>query len=560
MALATKCPHCNTVFRVAHDQLKLRGGIVRCGACDEVFDGNAALVEPPPPVSPPLPSTVPPFDARMAALDTRAAQALQPQEEAPLALELGEQAPEDIEALPAPESLAAFEAPPEPKPEPESEPEYGPETKPEQAPSSWPYPAPGSERAPEPQAVAEATPAPPPAPEWPLELDLDVDAAPDHGPALQIEEDTPPALPPASATLLEQELAMEAAPPSDTELADTLETELATLSETVGHTLEPLPDGFPSDDGGRREPTFGPHPDQARDTPATDDDDDADLAALVQLSGAGQDAAMRAAAGAGPDGAAGSAGPAASTHSAGSGDSGAGAGDGAPAEAGAASAADPDVAATNAAALPLSRSAPAGDDAAPAPGGASRAASSAPAAAAEAAPGDEPGFVTRARRRQRYGKATAIAMGAGSVLLLAALGGQVIATFRNPLAASRPQLKPALASACAALGCKIELPTQIDEVSIEQGELQTLSETTFSFTTLLRNQSGTAQAWPHIELKLDDASDKTILRRVFAPRDYLPPNTTPEQGFAPHSEQSVKLYFELAQLKASGYHIAVFYP
>lgn len=45
MALATQCPHCNTLFRVAHDQLKLRGGIVRCGACNEIFDGNAALVE-----------------------------------------------------------------------------------------------------------------------------------------------------------------------------------------------------------------------------------------------------------------------------------------------------------------------------------------------------------------------------------------------------------------------------------------------------------------------------------------------------------------------------------
>src|SRR5215475_11209222 len=46
MALATKCPHCHTVFRVALDQLKLRGGIVRCGACNDIFDGNAALVDP----------------------------------------------------------------------------------------------------------------------------------------------------------------------------------------------------------------------------------------------------------------------------------------------------------------------------------------------------------------------------------------------------------------------------------------------------------------------------------------------------------------------------------
>ncbi len=45
MALATQCPHCGTQFRVAADQLKLRGGIVRCGACQQVFDGNSALID-----------------------------------------------------------------------------------------------------------------------------------------------------------------------------------------------------------------------------------------------------------------------------------------------------------------------------------------------------------------------------------------------------------------------------------------------------------------------------------------------------------------------------------
>src|SRR5574343_366650 len=67
MALATKCPHCNTVFRVAHDQLKLRGGIVRCGSCNEVFDGNAALLAPPAaaplPAAPAAASVAPPVAA-----------------------------------------------------------------------------------------------------------------------------------------------------------------------------------------------------------------------------------------------------------------------------------------------------------------------------------------------------------------------------------------------------------------------------------------------------------------------------------------------------------------
>ncbi|WP_083253648.1 DUF3426 domain-containing protein [Pandoraea sp. ISTKB] len=45
--LATRCPHCHTVFRVVADQLKLRDGLVRCGHCREVFDGRAYLCDPP---------------------------------------------------------------------------------------------------------------------------------------------------------------------------------------------------------------------------------------------------------------------------------------------------------------------------------------------------------------------------------------------------------------------------------------------------------------------------------------------------------------------------------
>jgi predicted Zn finger-like uncharacterized protein len=69
MALATRCPHCQTVFRIVPDQLKLHRGLVRCGHCREVFDGVLHQVEPPmrppsaptpAPVSAPAPETVAP--------------------------------------------------------------------------------------------------------------------------------------------------------------------------------------------------------------------------------------------------------------------------------------------------------------------------------------------------------------------------------------------------------------------------------------------------------------------------------------------------------------------
>ena len=173
---------------------------------------------------------------------------------------------------------------------------------------------------------------------------------------------------------------------------------------------------------------------------------------------------------------------------------------------------------------------------------------------------DEPAFVIQGRRREQSGKALRAAMAIGSVLLLLLLLLQVMTTFRNPLAAQFPQWKPTLVALCKLSGCQVDLPAQIEALSIEQGELQTLKEQTFSYVSLLRNQSRSVQAWPSIELILNDANDKPLLRRVIAPRDYLPATIDVSQGFAPRSEQTIKLYFALDQLTASGYHIAIFYP
>jgi len=42
--LQTRCPHCQTVFRVNETQLAVRDGRVRCGHCQRVFDGRLAIV------------------------------------------------------------------------------------------------------------------------------------------------------------------------------------------------------------------------------------------------------------------------------------------------------------------------------------------------------------------------------------------------------------------------------------------------------------------------------------------------------------------------------------
>jgi len=372
MALATKCPHCNTVFRVAHDQLKLRGGIVRCGACNEIFDGNAALIEP---VLPPLPQASP---------DT------------PLDLEL------DIE--PAPADIAG--------PEPVVQPEFAAE--PDHLPADAVLPEPAEHD----PVTEEASTLPEP------RLDSDFDLPSEHIVAVALD---------------------------DVHGFDEIEPE--------------------SD-------------------PAHSDDDNADFeatriaadAAAAELLTGGPESALLAAG------------------------------------AGAAATAD------------------------------------------ETHEEDQPEFIRQANRREHLGRNARVVMRWGTPLLAILLLVQLGTTFRNPLAARYPALAPALSALCAPFMCKVELPMQIDTLAIEQGELQTLSDNTFSFATVLRNGSRTAQAWPHIELVLNDTADKPVLRRVFAPRDYLGNPADLKQGFRPRSEQPVKLYFELARLKASGYHIAIFYP
>lgn len=46
MSLNTRCPACETVFKVVPDQLKISSGWVRCGRCAEVFDAATHMLAP----------------------------------------------------------------------------------------------------------------------------------------------------------------------------------------------------------------------------------------------------------------------------------------------------------------------------------------------------------------------------------------------------------------------------------------------------------------------------------------------------------------------------------
>ncbi len=174
---------------------------------------------------------------------------------------------------------------------------------------------------------------------------------------------------------------------------------------------------------------------------------------------------------------------------------------------------------------------------------------------------EEPSFVKSARRAQKYRGMWLLLQSISLLLLLTLLLGQAIYTWRDLIAVRWPVTRALLNQGCALLHCKIGLPTQISQLSIELGELQALKrgKQTFSYSTLIRNASPTRQSWPYIELTLQDEDGRPVAKRVFEPKSYLLPGEL-ERGFPAQSEQAVKLYFDTTQLKAANFHATIFYP
>ncbi len=381
MALATQCPHCGTLFRVAADQLKLRGGIVRCGACQQVFDGNTGLVDlNAPPSSPP--ASPPPVAEPAIAPDVPAT----------------DDTEQPIYTLEFDRTLSPFGILPHPLTEQDEEQDVA--------------------------VKAETAPAP----VADIQVDEEIVAAP--APDDEHDEPEPAARQPAPD-----------APPL-------LLRESAGGSPPIVSPAPLLPPKSPraraADARSRRSKLT---PTRIEDTPK-----------------------LRV----------------------------------------------PEI--------------------------------------------DEPEFVRRGRQREQSSKAVRIAMVAGSIVLLLALVLQAMVSFRDVLAARYPGLRPALVSTCALFGCKVGLPARPDALVIETGELITLGGNAYTLSTVLRNGGDLALAWPSIELTLNDADDKPLVRRVFGPRDYAPQLADSMTGFGARAEQPVKIHFRLEGLEPSGYHIAVFYP
>jgi predicted Zn finger-like uncharacterized protein len=172
--------------------------------------------------------------------------------------------------------------------------------------------------------------------------------------------------------------------------------------------------------------------------------------------------------------------------------------------------------------------------------------------------GEPPAFVRRAERAARWRRPGVRAL-LGGLAALGTLGllGQVAIEYRHETAARWPVARPALETACEALGCRIEAPRAIEALAVESSGLLRIEGTAlYRLSVVLRNRSNLVLALPALDLTLTDSQGSVMARRVIQPLEMGAQRAT----MAPMAELPLQATLSAADRPISGYTIEIFYP
>ena len=152
-------------------------------------------------------------------------------------------------------------------------------------------------------------------------------------------------------------------------------------------------------------------------------------------------------------------------------------------------------------------------------------------------------------------------------LLVLLLAGQALFHFRDAVAAHWPTTKPALLKLCAAAGCRLQALEEVNGLSIEASDLQAdpAHKGLLILSATIRNRMPYPLAYPYLELTLSDLQkdtqqDVVVVRRAFAPQEYVSGTADLDSGIAGNGELSVKLFIDASATTQAGYQVYLFYP
>lgn len=182
----------------------------------------------------------------------------------------------------------------------------------------------------------------------------------------------------------------------------------------------------------------------------------------------------------------------------------------------------------------------------------------------ESAPKNEIAYATRfawQEKKQRRRLPTWVYAAMLPVLLLL-LASQALFHFRDAIAAHWPVAKPALIRLCALARCEVRPLQDISALSIEASDLQAdpAHRGLLILTLTIRNRAPFAMGFPYVELTLSDTQEHVVVRRAFAPQEYLSGISDPSGGFGANSDLAIRLFIDASATSQAGYQVYLFYP
>ncbi len=166
-------------------------------------------------------------------------------------------------------------------------------------------------------------------------------------------------------------------------------------------------------------------------------------------------------------------------------------------------------------------------------------------------------FMPRDEKRPAWQRSALIAV---VVLAAAALLLQLALFERNRLAAVFPAVAPVLQATCAAMGCSVAAPRQIDAFAIESSTFNTVKPGVYLLQITLKNSADLDLESPALELTLSDRQEQVVLRRSIYAAEYAEGMPV----FAAGSERSFRIPLAVNEGVPShwiaGYKVLAYYP
>jgi len=169
-----------------------------------------------------------------------------------------------------------------------------------------------------------------------------------------------------------------------------------------------------------------------------------------------------------------------------------------------------------------------------------------------------PSFLRTARRTalwQRPAMRAALVVGVAGLAL--ALLAQLALLWRDTLAARWPATAPALTALCQVAGCSVQPLRHIEALSVHSSGLNRLEGSAlYRLQVVLQNRADTAVMMPALELSLNDAQGRLVVRRVLQAAELGAPQPVLQAG----EELPLKALMSTGERRVEGYTLELFYP